>query len=643
MVCNMMSVRRSILQRITSRVPHSGRETQWSQFSTRLDIFFEDLFEYLNILYGDADDFLYFLEDVIGDMWDAYLERSEPLVKRDLEHSSETHWFMSNQMVGGVCYVDLFAGDLRQLMRRLDYIEELGINYLHLMPMFRVPEDENDGGYAVSSYRDLECSIGTMDDLRLLAEELHARGIVLVADFILNHTSDQHIWARKAAEGDPHYRDFYFIFPDRSEPDQYQRYLRDVFPEVRTGSFTYHSEMDSWIWTTFNSYQWDLNYHNHEVFRAMAREMMFLANTGIDVFRFDAIAFTWKEKGTRCESLPGAHTLVRAFRAVARIVAPSVVFMSEAILHPSEVVSYVDPDECELSYNPLLMAVSWEALATRDPRLLSESVSARYRLHSGCSWVNYVRCHDDIGWTFDDEDARSLGIDPHGHRAFLNSFYTGRFPGSFARGLPFQENSETGDCRVSGTCASLAGLEKGVESQDETEIRFAIYKIQLLYGLAFFLGGIPLIYLGDELGFCNDYDFAHDPKKAKDSRWVHRILFDWSAAGKRLVPGTIEYQIFSMIRNLVQIRKERSVFSMGQLTVRNPHDRHVFVCDRWGSDDRITILANFSDTSSTIDDRDGVLVPGRLYRDLIGKQKLQDSYMMHPWQFMLIEEYTREE
>jgi glycosidase len=638
-----MAVRQVLLERITSRIPHGDQAERWDIFSSRLDAYFDDLFSHLKSLYGDRDDFLYFLEDLIFDIWDSFIDRDEKLIIRDQEHGSQSQWFTSHDVVGGVCYVDLFAGDIRGLIDRLDYIEELGINLLHLMPMFQVPEHESDGGYAVSSYRDLEPSLGTIDDLRVLTEKMHDRGMSLVVDFILNHTSDQHQWAEMAKAGDLHYRNFYYIFPDRLESEEYQRHLRDIFPEVRTGSFTYSNDLDAWVWTTFNSYQWDLNYHNHEVFRAMANEMMYLANVGVDIFRFDAVAFIWKKKGTRCESLPEAHTLVRAFRALARIAAPAVLFKSEAIVHPDEVLSYVDHDECELSYNPLLMATSWEALATRNPKLLAKSVRDRYKVNFGCSWVNYVRSHDDIGWTFDDDDARSFGIDPQGHRSFLNSFYVGKFPGSFSRGLPFQENKLTGDSRVSGTCASLTGLEKGIVRQDVQEIDFAARKIQLLYGLAFTLGGIPLIYLGDELGTCNDYSFLEKRGKAHDSRWVHRVPFSEQSYLRRIEEGTVEKMIYDRMRELVRVRKSDPIFSVGEYEVRTVSDGHLFVCDRILYDQKVTICANFSDTPSRLISEDGVLSDDKQYADLISGREFQGCPELSAWEFMLIQEQLYEQ
>lgn len=623
--------RDTVIERVLQRIERGDvSEGICSEFFRRCTDHASELLDQLRELYGSDEDLLYFFEDLLQLLFDASAQRPEGLRERDRSHGHLSRWYESQENVGAVCYADLFAGGLAGVADHIDYLKELGVTYLHLMPFFDVPEDENDGGYAVSSYRELQTGLGTIDDLRDLSAALHAQGISLVADFILNHTSDQHEWARRAAAGEKRYQDYYWFFPDRREPDEYQRTLRDIFPEVRKGSFTYVEEASSWVWTTFNSFQWDLNYRNHDVFAAMLREMLFLANCGVDVLRFDAIAFTWKEKGTRCESLGEVHSLIRAFRCAAKIAAPALSFKSEAIVHPREVLSYVDTDECELSYNPLLMAVSWEALATRDPRILKRSIEHHYQIAAGCSWVNYVRCHDDIGWTFDDDDARSLGIDPYGHRRFLNDFYTGRFPGSFARGLPFQENKETGDCRISGSCASLAGLEKGLYAHDEHEIDLAIAKIQLLYTLAATLGGIPLIYLGDELGMVNDHSYTEDPAKAYDSRWVHRMPFNWDQAARREVEGTIEYRIFHALKRLMRIRKGEPLFAKGGLRFLEAADPRVLIFERAADGRSVLVAANFSDTHSAA----GPLAAD--HHDLITGCRLDSTGKLDPWQSVII-------
>ncbi|HJZ49071.1 MAG TPA: alpha-amylase family protein, partial [Roseiflexaceae bacterium] len=439
---------------------------QWQAFETRLRREWERLFGLLIQLYGGNYDFFYHLEQLLLAAGRSYLARPEWLKQLDARREADPQWFQSQRMVGGVLYVDLFSGTLAGLRDRLPYFKALGLTYVHLMPLFEAPEGNSDGGYAVSSYRRVAARLGTIEDLAALAHKFQEHGISLVVDFVFNHTSDEHEWARRAQSGDSEYQNYYFIFPDRIMPDAYERTLREIFPTVRRGSFTWREDMRRWVWTTFNNFQWDLNYANPQVFRAMAEEMLSIANAGVEILRLDAVAFIWKRMGTSCENQPEAHMLIQAFNALARIAAPAMLFKSEAIVHPDDVLSYISPHECQISYNPLLMALLWEALATREVKLLAHSLHTRFKLPPGCAWVNYLRSHDDIGWTFDDGDARYVGIDPYGHRRFLNSFYIGRFEGSFARGVPFQENPDTGDARVSGTLASLAGLEQAIQAGD---------------------------------------------------------------------------------------------------------------------------------------------------------------------------------
>ena len=539
----------------------------WQAFETRLTAHFPTVFGLLVRIYGDQYDFFYHLERILATAAEMWLARPAELKALDTAREDDNRWFQSQQMLGGVCYVDLFAGNLAGIRVKLPYFQELGLTYLHLMPLFKSPIPENDGGYAVSSYREVNPALGTMTELSALAGEFRQQGISLVVDFVFNHTSDEHDWARRALAGEPEYQDYYFMFPDRTMPDAYEKTLREIFPEVRHGSFTYRPDADPghrWVWTTFNSYQWDLNYSNPAVFRAMLEEMLSLANEGIEVLRFDAVAFIWKQLGTSCENLPEAHLLIQAFNALARIAAPALLFKSEAIVHPDEVAKYISPGECQLSYNPLLMALLWESLATREVKLLQHSMRERFKIDPACAWVNYVRCHDDIGWTFDDGNAAQVGINGFGHRQFLNAFYTGRFPGSFARGLPFQENPKTGDCRISGTCASLAGLEQALHEGATGEVDLAIRRILLIHGVILSIGGIPLIYLGDEVGTLNDYSYRDDPAKSGDSRWVHRPFANWEKIDRRNVPHALEAEVYGGLQRLIAVRKEFEAFAGGR-------------------------------------------------------------------------------
>jgi amylosucrase len=572
----------------------------YSGFKARLIQNFPDLFNLYHNLYGRRYDFFFHLENLLLSLAKAAFDRPIDLRKLDNRRETEPDWFQSNQMVGAVCYVDLFAGDLAQMHEKIPYFKELGLTYLHLMPLFNMPEGENDGGYAISSFREVHPPLGTMSQLSELSRALRAEGISLVLDLIINHTSDEHAWALKAKTGDEDAQDMYGIYPDRIIPDDYEKNLREIFPEEHPGSFTWFEDIHSWVWTTFHSYQWDLNYANPDVFNHMAEEMLFLANQGIEIFRLDAVAFIWKQLGTSCENLPEAHLILQGFNALTRIVAPAVLFKSEAIVHPDEVVKYISPHECQLSYNPLLMALLWNSLATRKVDLLSQALAARFRIHPGTSWINYVRCHDDIGWTFSDEDAVRLGVRGSDHRQFLNEFYRGRFPGSFARGLPFQENPKTGDCRISGTCASLAGLEKAIHEEGTREVELAIRRIALLYCIIMTVGGIPLIYLGDEIGTLNDYSYLDHPDHKLDSRWVHRPVTDWETYALRTNPLTNQGQVYLRIRAIIEFRKRHQALAGGTLEVIQTENECVLGYTRSSDQKRLGIFANFSEQEQQI-------------------------------------------
>jgi amylosucrase len=610
----------------------------WEQFIQRFTTNFPQLFSLYYQLYAHQYDFFYHLEDLLVSIARSWLERPPALKCLDAKREADPDWFQSNQMLGGVVYVDLFAGDLNGIRKKIPYFKELGLTYLHLMPLFRSPSGDNDGGYAVSSYREVNPRLGTMQQLSELADELREEGISLVVDLVFNHTSEEHDWALGALQGDPDYQEYYRIFPDRQMPDAYEQNLREIFPDEHPGAFTYREEIKKWVWTTFHAYQWDLNYANPVVFNRMAEEMLFLANQGVEVLRLDAVAFIWKEMGTNCENLPQAHQLIQAFNTVARIAAPALIFKSEAIVHPDEVIRYIHSNECQLSYNPLLMALLWNSLATREVRLLNQALQERFALPTGCAWVNYVRCHDDIGWTFSDEDAARLGIQGYNHRQFLNAFYTGRFPGSFARGLPFQENPATGDARISGTCASLAGLEKALKEETEKEVELAIRRILLLHGVILTIGGIPLIYLGDELGTLNDYSFRSDPDKANDSRWVHRPFTDWEKAEHRGNPQSVEGRIFNGLKHLIDLRKGNPEFGGVQAAVIPTDNEHVLGYVRASGPERVLVFANFSESAQSLP-ANLLRLYGLSYKfiDLLsGKTLPLKDLQLEPYQFVCL-------
>ena len=524
----------------------------------RYDRWAGDLYDGLDAVY-DAPTVLPAVLDVVAAV---HRDRRDALRDRDRDRVLRPDWFQDADALGYVAYADLFAGDLAGIGRRIDYLSGLGVTYLHLMPLLTPRPGANDGGYAVMDYRSVRPDLGTMADLATLADDLHAAGISLTLDLVLNHVAREHEWARRAKAGDERYRDYFYVYPDRTVPDAYEETLPEVFPAFAPGNFTWDGALDGWVWTTFNEWQWDVNWSNPQVFVEYADIIGFLANQGADCIRLDAIAFTWKRLGTTCQNQPEVHALTQALRAATRIMAPATIFKAEAIVGPQDVVAYLGQGEhagkvSELAYHNSLMVQIWSALATRDGRLLAQALSRFAPIPVTSAWATYLRCHDDIGWAIDDADAAAVGWDGYSHRAFLADFYAGDFRGSFARGAHFQSNPLTGDRRTSGSAASLAGVEAALQAGDDSALDTAIARLTCAYAMVFGFGGLPLLYMGDELGLLNDHGFADDPAKAADNRWLHRPAMDWALA-ERAVGGEtddVATRVYHAITRLVHARK----------------------------------------------------------------------------------------
>ena len=569
-------------------------------FLARLEQVHPDVVEPLEVLYGTRTDTAELVRELVGVALDAATVRPWPLRVLDRRREVDPAWFQRAGMIGYACYADRFAGTLAGVRERLDYLTELGVTYLHLMPLLASRAGPNDGGYAVTDYGAVDPRLGTMADLEALAADLRERGIALCVDLVLNHTAREHQWARRAAAGDPAYRDFYLVFPDRTKPDAYERTLPEVFPDTAPGSFTHVPELGGWVWTTFHDYQWDLDYTNPAVFAAMLRTMLNLANHGVEVLRLDAVPFLWKRIGTDCQNQPEAHLLVQAYRALTRLAAPGVLFKAEAIVGPELLVQYLGAHdryrpECDLAYHNQLMVLLWSSLATRDARLAGRALSRLRPAPAATGWVTYLRCHDDIGWAVSDSDAAAVGWNGYDHRRFLAAFYAGRHPGSFARGALFQENEATGDARTSGMAATLCGITAGDPA--------GVDRLETLYSVVFSYGGIPLLWMGDELGLGDDARWTEDPLHAGDNRWLHRPPMDWAAAARRADPATVEGQLFGRLRALAAARRgQLALRTGGETTVLAPDDPHVLAYRRRHERSApLLALANFADGWQSVD------------------------------------------
>lgn len=530
-------------------------------------------------------------------------ERSPELRRLDEARLLRPDWLQEPSMIGYAAYTDRFAGSLSGITDHLDHLAELGVGYLHLMPLLKPRPGDSDGGYAVADYRSVRPDLGTMDDLEALAGQLRQRGISLVMDLVLNHVAAEHEWAARARAGEQRYRDYFHILTDRAEVDRWEEDLPEIFPDFAPGNFSWDEEIGGWVRTTFNTWQWDLNWANPDVFCEFVDLMGWLANKGVEVFRLDAIAFIWKQIGTTSQNLPEVHQITQSLRQTMRILAPAVAFKAEAIVGPTDLVGYLGQAEhsgkvCEMAYHNALMVHLWSSLAARDCTLMQTALQRFPDKPVSSTWATYVRCHDDIGWAIDDLDGWAAGVDPYEHRRFLSDFYSGRFPGSFARGLVFQDNPATGDRRISGSLASLAGLKAALRSGSPAAIEDAIARIVMLHTAIMGFGGVPLLWMGDEIGMLNDDSYRDDPALAADNRWVHRPRMDWKRA--RLAaeqPDSVPGRIWSGVRHAIEVRRNSpELHASVETVVLNSPDTRVMMWGRPHPQGRMIQLYNISET-----------------------------------------------
>ncbi len=599
----------ALLNRILDKLNAGTSEDGLRNFHTRLGANFYAIYTLFHRLYGERDDIEQQLEALIEVLVNRYRERRVSLRQLDVDRENDYNWFLSQRWVGMAMYLAGFADDLAGLKARLPYLQELGINLVHILPILTCPRGASDGGYAVSDFRSIDSRAGSLEELRELADTLRQGNMLLVLDVVLNHTSDEHPWAEAARNGDARYRDYYHIFDDRQLPDRYEETMPEVFPETAPGNFTFDEAMGKWVMTVFNSYQWDLNYRNPAVFIEMVDIILHWANEGADIVRLDAVAFLWKKLGTISQNEREAHLILQLMKDCCQVSAPGVLFIAEAIVAPVEITKYFGEDaviakECEVAYNATFMALMWDAMATRNARLLNQGIQSLPDKLDRATWLNYARCHDDIGLGFDDSDIAAVGYEPKAHRRFLLDYYTGRFPDSSARGQPFGQNDKTGDARIAGSLASLVGLEAALEADDAVNVQASVERILLLHSLILSFGGIPLLYYGDEIGTLNDESFRQDGTRAFDSRWISRPTYNWSVVERRHQRGSVEHSIFSGLQRMIAARKTLDAFAdfnnRELIEVGNPQ---LFVFVRTHPtlfEDSVLVVANF-------DDRDQVM------------------------------------
>ncbi|MCD8221916.1 MAG: alpha-amylase family protein [Clostridiales bacterium] len=595
---------------------------QSEEFTRRMESRYDELkWLYCELYHNDRQGLAWLCDS----MERYYEERSESCKEKDRRREANPDWYKGNDALGMMMYTESFAGTLKGVKDKLDYVKSCGVNLLHLMPLLESPKGRDDGGYAVADFRKVQPELGTMEDLKELTEECSRQGINCCMDFVMNHTSEDHEWARAARAGDADARRRYFFYDNWDIPSEYEKTVPQVFPTTAPGNFTWLEDCGQVVMTTFYPYQWDLNYGNCVVFNDMVGNLLFLANCGIDVIRLDAVPYIWKELGTNCRNLPQVHNLVRMMRLVCEIVCPGVLLLGEVVMEPAKVVPYfgtVEKPECHMLYNVTTMASTWHTIATRDTGLLKRQLDQVCALPREYVFLNYLRCHDDIGWGLDYDWLKNFGIDEAAHKKYLNDYLTGRGYGSDSRGALYNDDPRLRDARLCGTTASLSGLEAVLYERNDAKKETALSCIKMLHAYLLIQSGIPMIYSGDEVGQLNDYSYKDDPFKRDDSRYIHRGKFPWKLVDAK---DDTAMEIFHELRKLETIRAGRDIFA-GKASVETfeTGNVHVLGIRRRLGEDVITAYFNFSGENQTVWEMDRECATGAV--DLCSGRALSDFH-----------------
>lgn len=587
-------------------------ETRFKKFDDELRWLYMEMYNNSS-MYGELCD----------RMKEFYQERKASLTKLDKEREAAPDWYKKNDLLGMMLYIDNFAGNIKGVEKKLDYLESADINYIHLMPFLDTVSERSDGGYAVRDFRKVREDLGTMDDLMHFTDACHKKGMNVCCDFVMNHTSEDHEWAVKARSGDGEYMSRYFFYDNFDIPSQYEKTVPQVFPATAPGNFTYLPEINHYVMTSFYPYQWDLNYGNPRVFNEMIYNFLFLANRGIDVIRIDAVPYIWKQLGTKCRNLPQVHTIVRMMRIISEIVCPGVILLGEVVMEPEKVVPYfgtVEKPECHMLYNVTTMATTWHTVATRNVKLLKKQLDIVNSLPKDYVFLNYLRCHDDIGWGLDYAALMEDGVGEVSHKYYLNDYFQGKTGFSNSRGELYNYDPVTGDARFCGTTASLCGIEKAGFENDEAAMKDAIRLDLMLHAYMFMQSGIPILYSGDEIGQVNDYSYKEDVHKAADSRYLHRGKFIWENVEKLKNEDSVESRMFKGIKKLADIRRTNDAFyTVGDAWTLDTWDESTLCMGRYYNGEKLLGVFNFSENERTawIDEKDG------MYEDILTGDKME--------------------
>lgn len=598
---------------------------QTERFQQRMERHHDELRWLYMELYGNDSMFA----ELCDQLYRFYLDRNPDLKEMDICREKHPDWYKKNDLLGMMLYIDNFAKDLNGVRNRLDYIEKCNVNYIHLMPFLESPKGRSDGGYAVADFRKVQKELGSMEDLEELTTECRKRGMHICMDFVMNHTSEDHEWARRARAGEGEYMSRYFFYRDNTIPSIYEKTVPQVFPTTAPGNFTWLEDAGHFVMTTFYPYQWDLNYKNPRVFNEMIYHLLYLSNRGIDIIRLDAVPYIWKELHTQCRNLPRVHTIVRMMRMICEIICPSVLLLGEVVMEPQKVVPYfgtVEKPECHMLYNVTTMATTWHTVATGNITLLKEQLDTLHALPKDYVFLNYLRCHDDIGWGLNYASLKNQGMEERAHKKYLNDHFLGYAEESVSRGELYNADPASGDARFCGTTASMCGIEKAGFEQNAEDMKLAIQLDIMLHAYMFIQSGIPVIYSGDEIGQVNDYSYKNDPEKAEDSRYLHRGSMKWDLAKNISRKNTVEHAIFHELDKLEKIRKtEKAFVSEADAWTIDTNDSSVLGIGRCFQGEKLIGLFNFSKSEKTVR-----LQEQEIYEELISKKETDTANIKLP-------------
>lgn len=516
-----------------------------------------------------------------------FIERDEGLKNRDVTRENNPDWYRKSKMTGMALYIDHFADTIKGVEQSIEHLQKCNINYVHFMPFFETTRYRTDDQYAITDFRKTMEKIGKIEDLCHLTKLCHEKSINVSVDFIMNRTSNEHEWAKKAMHGDVEY-------------------------------------MNRYVTKTDHSYEWDLNYKNPRVLNEMMYNYMFIANLGTDLIQINEIEDIWKGESQNCSKVSQIHTIARIMRIISEIVCPGVLLLGNVKNDMKNAITYFGEDEkpeFHMVYQKTFMNEVWNSVATRNVKLLQTKLDVINKYPKEYVFVNYLRNHEKLNWNLDyDFLYKNQKINQKMHREYLNEYFLGRTGYSNSRGEVENNSDNSEKICFCGTTASMCGLEKAIDENNKKEINQAIKLEIMLYAYLFIQSGIPVIYSGDEIGQMNDYSYKENRDKMRDIQNVCRGKFDWSKAVKVVDEYSIEGKIMRGLNKIQVVKNRENTFcQIADVRVVDTKNNSVICIAREFAGEKILGIFNFSEHEKivNIDEEEGI------YEDLLSGKKMK--------------------